>query len=595
MPIAQPSSSSPLNNPDHSALHRIIAADPTAPVQSLTVNSTGLTQIQNLGTVLDALTFTGADIGAQINAAYAALPSAGGCIFVEAGSYTFSTPIVFGTNGKIASLRGSGAGATFLIFSPTSGNAITVNSGNPTGHLVFEICGITWQGSPSLIAAGNTNTRTSVGIYLGGANGCPGINVHDNNINGFGTDLLIGANAYMLNIQNNSISGGNGGQASMGSLVHINAANNSGERNNFIGNNFVDPGNSNANNAIYITSSGTASNFFNNNSFDDAQVFLGYSNGQTTFIGNHIENAAFGTYGSYIPILGVSSNESTQITFIGNVIANDTSGANSFTIIIKHGGQLYAAGNNIQNYGGGTITAFIDHSLDNGGSSDYCVQLQVQGGTLTNIINGGGGVAWSEATGNTAVYNVNNSYTIGLQANGNNTNNFFSGGSTVGTFDHGGDWTFGISGVGGTITTYGKISEYNSVATAGWGIPAINGSGRSTAQTAAVTSIAAYTVGGSDGSFIVSGNVNVTTATLHSFTMTCSYTDETNTSRVLTFNFSNLAGTFVTAIANAGGAVPYEGVPMHIRAGAGTAITIGTTGTFTTVVYNAEGTIQQIA
>jgi len=594
MPIAQPTSSSPLNNPDHSALHRIIAADPTAPVESIAVSSTGLTQIGNLGTVLDAVTFTGSDIGAQINAAYAALPAAGGCIFVESGTYSFSTPIVFGTNGKIASLRGSNAGSTFLKYTPTSGNAITVNCGNPTGHLVFEITGITWQGSSTLIAAGNTNTNTSVGIYLGGTQGCPGINVHDNNINGFGTDLLIGANAYMLNIQNNSISGGNGGQASTGSLVHINAANNSGERNNFIGNNFVDPGNSNANNAIYITASGTASNFFSSNSFDDVQVFIGGSNGQTTFISNHWENPDGGQYGAYIPVLGASSDRSTQITFIGNVIANDFSGANSFSTIIKHGGQLYAASNNIQNYGGGTITNFIDHSLDNGVSSDYCVQLQVQGGALTNIIAGGGGVAYTQATGNAAVYNVGNSYTIGMQANSNNTNNIFSGSSTVATFDHSGSWSMGTN-TSSTFGILGLFTKYNNISTAGYGIPVIYGSGRSTAQTAAVTSIATYTVGGSDGSFIVSGNVNVTTATSHSFTMTCSYTDETNTSRVLTFNFSNVGGTIATTITNAGGAVPYEGIPMHIRARAGTSITIGTTGTFTTVTYNAEGTIQQIA
>jgi hypothetical protein len=34
---------------------------------------------------------------------------------------------------------------------------------------------------------------------------------------------------------------------------------------------------------------------------------------------------------------------------------------------------------------------------------------------------------------------------------------------------------------------------------------------------------------------------------------------------------------------------------MHIRAKAGTAITISTSGTFTTVTYNVEGIIKQIA
>ena len=112
---------------------------------------------------------------------------------------------------------------------------------------------------------------------------------------------------------------------------------------------------------------------------------------------------------------------------------------------------------------------------------------------------------------------------------------------------------------------------------------------RKTAQTAAVN-LATYTVGGSDASYMVSANVLVTTATVHAFTVTCSYTDEGNTARVLTLQFSSLAGAMVTSIANAAGAVPYEGVPMHIRCKAGTTIIIGAaaSGTYTTCVFNLE-------
>lgn len=147
----------------------------------------------------------------------------------------------------------------------------------------------------------------------------------------------------------------------------------------------------------------------------------------------------------------------------------------------------------------------------------------------------------------------------------------------------------------GALTFNTKISTYNSVATTGWGVPAIYSSGRATAQTAANTSVATYTVGGADGSFEVSANVLVTTATLHNFTVTCDYTDEGNTARTVTMPFSVLAGTFVTAITNASGAVPYEGIAIHLRCKASTAITIKTAGTFTTVTYNVEGSIRQIA
>jgi hypothetical protein len=119
---------------------------------------------------------------------------------------------------------------------------------------------------------------------------------------------------------------------------------------------------------------------------------------------------------------------------------------------------------------------------------------------------------------------------------------------------------------------------------------------RSVAKTAAVASVAAVTVGASDATFEVAANVLVTTATTHAFTVTCAYTDEGNTARTLTLPFVLVAGTaIVTSVANAAGAVPYMGMPVRIRAKAATTVTIATTGTFTTVTYNVEGSIWQIA
>ncbi len=140
------------------------------------------------------------------------------------------------------------------------------------------------------------------------------------------------------------------------------------------------------------------------------------------------------------------------------------------------------------------------------------------------------------------------------------------------------------------------FSLYGSVVTAGWGVPAVYAAGRSAAAIAAVASVSTYTVGAADGTFEVSANVLVTTATTHAFTVTCAYTDEGNTSRTLTMMFTLVAGgTLVTSIANGNGTVPYMGIPQHIRCKAATTITIATTGTFTTVVYNVEGIIKQTA
>lgn len=119
--------------------------------------------------------------------------------------------------------------------------------------------------------------------------------------------------------------------------------------------------------------------------------------------------------------------------------------------------------------------------------------------------------------------------------------------------------------------------------------------GRVTGQTAAASSVASLTVGTSDASYYVSGNVNVTASVTHNFTLQLSYTDETNAGRTVTMSVQQVGGTIITAITNVTGVGAYEGVPLHIRAKAGTAITVLTAGTFTSVTYNVEGHIAQIA
>lgn len=123
-------------------------------------------------------------------------------------------------------------------------------------------------------------------------------------------------------------------------------------------------------------------------------------------------------------------------------------------------------------------------------------------------------------------------------------------------------------------------------------------SGRAVAQIAANASIAALTVGASDATYLINANVLVTTATTHSFTVTCAYTDESNVARVLVMTFTQIAGgTTLTVITNITGAGPYEGIAQMIRCKAGTTITFATAagGTYTSVVYNAEGSIVQVA
>lgn len=150
--------------------------------------------------------------------------------------------------------------------------------------------------------------------------------------------------------------------------------------------------------------------------------------------------------------------------------------------------------------------------------------------------------------------------------------------------------TYMSIGINGTTT-------YRSVATAGWGQPAIYGSGRVVGTVDSRAAAAAtYTVGAADGSFMVSGNVLVTTSTAHSFSLDVSYTDESNVARVLILPMAALAGAFI-----AGGLItaagPFESAAVQIRCKASTAITIRVSsgGTYTGVTYNSEGSIRQVA
>jgi len=149
----------------------------------------------------------------------------------------------------------------------------------------------------------------------------------------------------------------------------------------------------------------------------------------------------------------------------------------------------------------------------------------------------------------------------------------------------------------GNLDIGAKITAYNGVTTAGWGVSAVYAAGRATAQSAANASIATYTVGAADGSFEVSFNMNVTASTTLSTSGFCTYTDESNTARTMLFPIQTTTGSFVAlgAITGAGASVWHSPV-MHIRCKAATAITIGTSaGTFTGITYTAEGIIRQVA
>lgn len=150
---------------------------------------------------INATSFPGADIGAKINAAYAALPANGGTIYVPVPvqGYAFSTPIVFNTPGKPVLLQCSSnsgmASPTYLQFTQTSGIAVTYNIATSASSLSVP----RGYGMEHCYFQGNGGS--SIGLYLGGSNGAEGWEDHGSTIAGFGTDVELGNNTFMVRFQ----------------------------------------------------------------------------------------------------------------------------------------------------------------------------------------------------------------------------------------------------------------------------------------------------------------------------------------------------------------------------------------------------------
>jgi hypothetical protein len=133
-----------------------------------------------------AQNFPGSDIGAQIDAAYIALPASGGQIIVTQ-SASFATPISFTTPNKPVLLTGLPGDVVTLTYSGT-GTAILFDYSmdHRMGH-----------GLRDLTIAGPGSSSATVGIEFGGVNGAEGIEFRDFKIEGFGANLKMGSHVWL--------------------------------------------------------------------------------------------------------------------------------------------------------------------------------------------------------------------------------------------------------------------------------------------------------------------------------------------------------------------------------------------------------------
>lgn len=119
--------------------------------------------------------------------------------------------------------------------------------------------------------------------------------------------------------------------------------------------------------------------------------------------------------------------------------------------------------------------------------------------------------------------------------------------------------------------------------------------GRATGQTAANSSVATLTTVAADATYVVSGDLLITTSGgTEAIQLTVDFTDEGNTARTAQIPLLRIgAGVWLSATSGGLGAIPYPSSQITIRCKASTAITVKTAGTFTGTTYNVEGIIER--
>ena len=143
----------------------------------------------------------------------------------------------------------------------------------------------------------------------------------------------------------------------------------------------------------------------------------------------------------------------------------------------------------------------------------------------------------------------------------------------------------------------GIVSTYDQRSTTGNGVPAIFASYSTTGQTGAVSNAINYTPPSTAGTYRMGWSVDVTTATTLNFTIVATWKDASGNSISQTLGGFDKSGNALVAgaITNTIGTGVYYGSVVFSINNGGTAITLSTSGTFTSVVYNLTATLEQLA
>jgi hypothetical protein len=285
----------------------------------------------NVGpSVRKASAFPGADIGEQINAAYADLPAQGGAILLEE-SASFATPIVFGTNGKPAVLIGLPGDIVSLTYTGDSGAAITFDCG--TGHRMG-------YGMRDLTLTGPGYSTNTVGVLFGGDNGAEGIALRDFKIQSFGTNLRMGSHTWLAYFEHGMVRDGAFNVLLPSGLTEA------GEQIVFNHVTFADAPPPHTN-SVWIQGGGHEV-IFTDCSFDQAQLRVGnggVSAAQVVVKGSHFENPGFLTPGSVTyDFVMVDNNAGNLVRVSDSYFLQDAPVRGPARLMVLNGGKVVISG-----------------------------------------------------------------------------------------------------------------------------------------------------------------------------------------------------------------------------------------------------------
>jgi hypothetical protein len=299
------------------------------------VNRSIQNKLQELVSMED---FAGADCGAKINSAYAALPAAGGTIQMHT-SCSFSTPINFGTANKPVTLQGSGR-ATTLTYTGSSGTAITINNG-----IVFDLS----TSLRDVVLTGPGNATPTIGVLVGGTNGAVGWSVEHVVIQSFGAGFKTGSNQWVGHVSQSMI------RDNSVNVLMPSGVSQAGENIQFNHVVFADAPPPYTN-SVWIQNGEVE---FTDCSFDSAQVRIG--NGTTssvkaTIIGAHFENPNYVWDPTNYDMLVEDAHAGNSLTIMSSHVEQDKPTSGPAEFFRFGGGKVHIEGLSSYSPGGSPLT-----------------------------------------------------------------------------------------------------------------------------------------------------------------------------------------------------------------------------------------------